>query len=86
MGYFLSIISLLFFSTMSLKATSVSAEAFFEYVVILSEPRAFLTNGEGDESLLELYLGIEPDDFVQDDGLGDYNELLNVPDEYMKEA
>ena len=40
----------------------------------------------GDESLLELYLGIEPDDFVEDEGLGDYNELLNVPDDYMKEA
>ncbi|HBN22394.1 MAG TPA: hypothetical protein DD412_04080 [Holosporales bacterium] len=86
MQYFLTIISFLFFSTMSLKAISVKAEAFIKNVVILSEPRAFLTNGEGDESLLELYLGVEPDDFVEDDGLGDYNELLNVPDEYMKEA
>lgn len=86
MRYFLSIISFLFLSTMSLKATSVNAEAFIKNVVILSEPRAFLSNGEGDESLLELYLGVEPDDFVQDDGLGDYNELLNIPDEYMKEA
>jgi hypothetical protein len=86
MKYFLSLSSLLFFSTMPLKATSVNAEAFVTKVIVLSEPRAFLTNGEGDESLLELYLGIEPDDFVEDEGLGDYNELLNVPDDYMKEA
>lgn len=86
MSCFLYIISLLFLSTLSLKAISVSSEAFVKNVIILSEPRAFLTNGEGDESLLELYLGVEPDDFVQDEGLGDYNELLNVPDEYMKEA
>ena len=66
MKYFLSLLSLLFFSTMPLKATSVNAEAFVTKVIVLSEPRAFLTNGEGDESLLELYLGIEPDDFVED--------------------
>ena len=47
MKYFLSLLSLLFFSTMPLKATSVNAEAFVTKVIVLSEPRAFLTNGEG---------------------------------------
>ncbi len=86
MRYFLCILSFLFFSTMSLKATYVKAEAFVKKSIILPELGAFLTNGEGDDSLLELYLGVEPDDFVEDEGLGGYNELLGVPDEYVKEA
>tara|TARA_R110002095_G_scaffold199205_2_gene178911 strand:+ start:85 stop:345 length:261 start_codon:yes stop_codon:yes gene_type:complete len=86
MSYFLPLVSLIFVSTLSVKATPVKAEAFIRHVTTVSEPRAFLTNGEGDESLLELYLGVEPDDFVEDGGLGDYNELLSIPDEYMKEA
>lgn len=86
MSYFLPLMSLIFVSTLSVKATPVKAEAFIRQVTTVSEPRAFLTNGEGDDSLLELYLGIEPDDFVEDGGLGDYNELLSIPDEYMKEA
>lgn len=86
MRYFLFILSFLFFSTMSLKATYVKAEAFVKKIITLTEPRAFLTNGEDDDSLLELYLDAEPDDFVKDEGLEDYNELLGVPDEYMKEA
>lgn len=86
MKYFSSLISLLFLSTIFSGITSVKAEVFVKNTITSWEPHAFLTNGEEDESLLELYLGVEPDDFVQDEGLRDYNELLNVPDEYMKET
>lgn len=86
MRFLLPLMGFIFFSTMSLNVTSVKAEAFIVQNTTSPDSRSFLSNGEQDESLLELYLGVELDDFIEDRGFEDYNELLNIPDSYMKKV